>query len=188
MSSYSLCFKATSIHMHTHVCAHLCNHVCKHARTIVCARVCKHAAVCTHAAVRAHAVVRTTCSVHTPWCWNLGARTVGRVGGRQLFVGAVLHAPLGTSSAARRALDLYRIHHWRGWAVWRVVSGFVSFVCAARLFLFRGWRQTVFSLVCGVRFSCLPCEASGLVLSCAASVFVFRSCVASGVRRFVSPM
>ena len=98
-------------------CGGTCAHARKHAREIAC--VCVHTRlhvqlhVCTRAAVRAHAAVHAICGVHTPWFGNLGEHTVGRVGGRQPSVGFALHAPLGTSSAARRALELFCIHHWK---------------------------------------------------------------------------
>ena len=59
MSSYSVCFKATHVHLHTHVINH--SH---------------DAAVCTRH--RVHTQPSCTQS-HTPWCWKLGAHTVGEL-------------------------------------------------------------------------------------------------------------
>ena len=59
MFSYSMYFKATHVHLHTHVIKH--SH---------------DAARCTHH--RVHTQPSCTQS-HTPWCWKLGAHTVGEL-------------------------------------------------------------------------------------------------------------
>ena len=59
MSSYNMAFKATHVHLHTRVIKH--SH---------------DAAVCTRH--RVHTQPSCTQS-HTPWCWKLGAHTVGEL-------------------------------------------------------------------------------------------------------------